>query len=48
MIHVSQQSELWCWIDNRCLKVIGVYESNRNADAIPLMEAVRGRQQVED
>jgi hypothetical protein len=47
VIHVSQQSELWRRIDNWCLEVIGIRESNRNADAIPFMEPVRDWQQAE-
>ena len=47
MIHISQQLKFWRRIDDRCLEVIGVRESNRDANAASFMEPVGGRQKAE-
>ena len=46
MIHISQQSELWCRIDDGCLKVIGIGAGDGDTDAIACTEQVGGGHEV--
>lgn len=48
VIFVSQQIELRRRIEDWCIKVIAICEGNRDANGASFMEAVRGRQQVEE